>query len=114
MHLDSPEYLRVETQQMSLQIRRQQEAIGAGHEATLGLVHQQQRIITRLESLAVGQQASIAQLEATVAAQVSPRFGSSHHCSFSGRLSFQTGADDQSSGAFSLLVFKLLSLLTGE
>jgi hypothetical protein len=124
MHLDSPEYLRVETQQMSLQIRRQQEAIGelsAGHEATLGVVHQQQQIITRLESLAVGQQASIAQLEqttarlqTTVAAQVSPRFGSSHHCSFSGRLTFQTGAVDQSSGAFSLLAFKPLSLLTEE
>jgi hypothetical protein len=90
MHLDSPEYLRVETQQMSLQIRRQQEAISelqlvsARHEAT------QQQIITRLESLAVRQQASIAQLEATVAAQVSPRFGTSHHCSFSGRLTLQT------------------------
>jgi hypothetical protein len=91
MHLDSPEYLRVETQQMSLQIRRQQEAIS---ELQLVSVTQQQ-IITRLES-------SITQLEATVAAQVSPRFGSSQHCSFSGRLSFQTGAVDQSSGAFSL------------
>jgi hypothetical protein len=117
MHVDSSEYLRVEMQQTSLLVRRQQEAIS---ELQLVSVTQQQ-IITRLESLAVGQQASIAQLEqttarlqTTVAAQVSPRFGSYHHCSFSGSLSFQTWADDQSSGAFSLLVFSLLSLLTEE
>jgi hypothetical protein len=83
MHLDSPEYLRVDMQHMSLLVRRQQETISELQLVSADLTHQQQQIITRLESLVVGQQASIA-------SQVSPRFGSSDHCSFSGRLSFQT------------------------
>jgi 4-hydroxy-3-methylbut-2-en-1-yl diphosphate synthase IspG/GcpE len=74
IHLNSPEYIRAQIQQISLVVLRQQEIINqlqvvtTRHEVT---IQQQQEIITQCHKMIHDEQASVAQLQATVVAQVS-------------------------------------------